>query len=31
MTKVNEVLTPDQQTELKGKMEAAKSKAPMHL
>ncbi len=29
MTKVNEVLTPDQQTELKSKMEAAKSKAPM--
>jgi len=30
MTKLNEVLTPDQQTELKSKMEAAKSKAPMH-
>lgn len=30
MTKLNEVLTPDQQTELKNKMEAAKAKAPMH-
>jgi len=30
MTKVNEVLdTPTKQTELKSKMEAAKSKAPM--
>ena len=29
MTKLNEVLTPDQQTELKNKMEAAKTKAPM--
>ena len=28
MTKLNEVLTPEQQTELKSKMEAAKSKAP---
>jgi Spy/CpxP family protein refolding chaperone len=30
MAKLNEVLTPDQQTELKNKMEAAKTKAPMH-
>ncbi len=30
MAKVNEVLTPEQQTELKSKMEAAKTKAPMH-
>lgn len=31
MAKLNEVLTPDQQTELKNKMEAAKSaKPPMH-
>ena len=30
MSKLNEVLTPDQQTELKNKMEAAKAKAPMH-
>ena len=30
MAKLNEVLTPEQQTELKSKMEAAKSKAPMH-
>jgi protein CpxP len=30
MAKLNEVLTPDQQTELKSKMEAAKAKAPMH-
>ncbi|HKV63650.1 MAG TPA: hypothetical protein VJO16_17215 [Candidatus Acidoferrum sp.] len=30
MSKLNEVLTPDQQTELKSKLEAAKSKAPMH-
>jgi Spy/CpxP family protein refolding chaperone len=30
MSKLNEVLTPDQQTELKNKLEAAKSKAPMH-
>jgi Spy/CpxP family protein refolding chaperone len=30
MAKLNEVLTPDQQTELKNKMEAAKSKGPMH-
>jgi periplasmic protein CpxP/Spy len=30
MTKLNEVLTPDQQTDLKNKLEAAKSKAPMH-
>lgn len=31
MAKLNEVLTPDQQTELKTKMENAKSaKAPMH-
>ena len=30
MAKLNEVLTPEQQTELKGKMEAAKTKAPMH-
>jgi Spy/CpxP family protein refolding chaperone len=30
MAKVNEVLTPEQQTELKSKMEAAKMKAPMH-
>jgi len=29
MAKLNEVLTPEQQTELKSKMEAAKSKAPM--
>jgi hypothetical protein len=28
MAKLNEVLTPDQQTELKSKMEAAKSKPP---
>jgi Spy/CpxP family protein refolding chaperone len=28
MAKLNEVLTPEQQTELKTKMEAAKSKAP---
>jgi Spy/CpxP family protein refolding chaperone len=27
-TKVNEVLTPEQRTELKGKMEAVKAKAP---
>jgi Spy/CpxP family protein refolding chaperone len=30
MAKLNEVLTPEQQTELKSKMEAAKSKGPMH-
>ena len=30
MAKLNEVLTPEQQTELKSKMEAAKTKAPMH-
>ena len=30
MAKVNEVLTPEQQTELKSKMEAAKTKAPMN-
>ena len=30
MAKLNEVLTPDQQTELKSKMEAAKAKTPMH-
>src|SRR5713226_6469873 len=30
MAKLNEVLTPEQQTELKSKVEAAKSKAPMH-
>ena len=30
MGKLNEVLTPEQQTELKSKMEAAKTKAPMH-
>jgi protein CpxP len=30
MAKLNEVLTPEQQTELKNKMEAAKAKAPMH-
>jgi periplasmic protein CpxP/Spy len=30
MAKLNEVLTPEQQTELKSKMEAAKAKAPMH-
>jgi periplasmic protein CpxP/Spy len=30
MAKLNEVLTPEQQTELKNKMEAAKTKAPMH-
>src|SRR5712664_1381814 len=30
IAKLNEVLTPEQQTELKGKMEAAKTKAPMH-
>jgi Spy/CpxP family protein refolding chaperone len=29
MTRLNEVLTPEQQTELKNKMEAAKTKAPM--
>lgn len=28
LAKVNEVLTPDQQTELKNKMEAARTKAP---
>jgi periplasmic protein CpxP/Spy len=28
MAKLNEVLTPEQQTELKSKMEAAKAKAP---
>jgi Spy/CpxP family protein refolding chaperone len=28
MAKLNEVLTPEQQTELKSKMEAAKVKAP---
>jgi Spy/CpxP family protein refolding chaperone len=28
LAKVNEVLTPDQQTELKNKMEAAKTKTP---
>jgi len=28
MAKLNEVLTPEQQTELKTKMEAAKAKAP---
>lgn len=28
MTKLNEVLTPDQQTELKSKLEAGKKKAP---
>jgi periplasmic protein CpxP/Spy len=28
MAKLNEVLTPEQQTELKGKMEAARAKAP---
>ncbi len=28
MAKLNEVLTPDQQTELKTKMEAAKPKSP---
>jgi protein CpxP len=28
MTKLNEVLTPDQQTELKSKMESAKAKSP---
>jgi periplasmic protein CpxP/Spy len=30
MAKLNEVLTPDQQTELKTKMEAAKAKSPSH-
>jgi periplasmic protein CpxP/Spy len=30
MAKLNEVLTPEQQTELKSKMEAAKAKAPMN-
>ena len=30
MAKLNEVLTPEQQTELKSKMEAAKTKAPMN-
>jgi periplasmic protein CpxP/Spy len=30
MAKLNEVLTPEQQTELKSKLEAAKTKAPMH-
>jgi Spy/CpxP family protein refolding chaperone len=30
MAKLNGVLTPEQQTELKSKVEAAKSKAPMH-
>jgi Spy/CpxP family protein refolding chaperone len=30
MAKLNEVLTPEQQTELKSKMEAGKSKGPMH-
>jgi protein CpxP len=30
MAKLNEVLTPEQQTELKSKMEAAKAKAPAH-
>jgi len=30
MAKLNEVLTAEQQTELKSKMEAAKTKAPMH-
>jgi Spy/CpxP family protein refolding chaperone len=30
MAKLNEVLTPEQQTELKSKMEAAKAKGPMH-
>jgi Spy/CpxP family protein refolding chaperone len=30
MAKLNEVLTPEQQTELKSKMEAGKSKPPMH-
>jgi len=30
MAKLNEVLTPDQQTELKTKMEAAKGKSPSH-
>ena len=30
MAKVNEVLTPEQQTELKSKMEAARTKAPMN-
>ena len=28
MAKLNEVLTPDQQTELKSKLEAAKAKSP---
>jgi len=28
LAKINEVLTPDQQTELKGKLEAAKAKHP---
>jgi Spy/CpxP family protein refolding chaperone len=28
MAKLNEVLTPEQQTELKSKMEAAKTKPP---
>ena len=30
MAKLNEVLTPEQQTELKSKMESAKAKTPMH-
>ncbi len=30
MAKLNEVLAPDQQTELKTKMEAAKAKSPSH-
>jgi Spy/CpxP family protein refolding chaperone len=30
MAKLNEVLTPEQQTELKSKMEAAKTKSPTH-
>jgi Spy/CpxP family protein refolding chaperone len=30
MARLNEVLTPDQQTELKTKMEAAKTKSPSH-
>jgi Spy/CpxP family protein refolding chaperone len=30
MAKLNEVLTPEQQTELKNKMETAKTKSPTH-